>query len=226
MTTTNAPARKPVAVNRKLILHVLAPLVAFYGLRALGVPAFAALLAGAAVSGAAAVHSAATERRIGGVQLFVLATMALTVLFGLIAGDPRLLLIRNGWGTAALGAWALLSLLGRRPFLLTTGTIALSEDKVATWERNWAQHAPFRTLLRRCTALWGALFLLDAVLRVAMAFTLPVDLVPALDDALIAVTIIVILLVQRTYGRSFLRKHGLRLRGVDIVPAGGPRGTP
>jgi hypothetical protein len=214
--TTTAPGAK--AVNPQLVLHVIAPLVAFYGLRALGVPAFGALLAGAAVSAATALHSIATQRRVGGVQVFVLATMALTVLFALVSGDARLMLVRNGWGTAALGLWALLTLVGKRPFLLSTGAIAFPEDKAATWERNWTRHPAFRTLLRRCTAIWGTLFLLDAALRVGMALTLPIDLVPALDDILIAVTIAAILAIQRFYGRSFLRRHGLRLHGAEIVP--------
>lgn len=78
---TTAPSTKPV--NPKLTLHVIAPLVTFYGLRALGVPAFVALLTGAGVSAAAALHSITTQRRVGGIQVFVLATMALTVLFAL-----------------------------------------------------------------------------------------------------------------------------------------------
>jgi hypothetical protein len=129
------------------------------------------------------------------------------------------MLARNGWGTAALGLWVLLTLIGKRPFLLSTGAIAFPEDKAAIWERNWTQHAAFRTLVRRCTAIWGTLFLLDAALRVGMALTLPIDLVPALDDVLIAVTIAAILLIQRFYGRSFLRRHDLRLHGAEIVPA-------
>ena len=158
-------------------------------------------------------------------QLFVLATMALTVLFAFVSGDARLLLVRNSWGTAALGAWALITLIGKRPFLLSTGAIAFPEDKAATWERNWTRYPAFRTLVRRCTASWGALFLLDAALRVGMALTLPIDLVPALDDALVAVTVAAILIVQRLYGRSFLRRHGLRLRGAEIVPADGSAGA-
>ncbi len=74
MTTTTA-------VNPKPVLHVIAPLVAFYGLRALGAPAFVALLAGAGVPAAPAVHGIAAQRRVGGMQVFVPATTALTVLF-------------------------------------------------------------------------------------------------------------------------------------------------
>lgn len=62
--------------------------------------------------------------------------------------------------------------------------------------------------------------LLDAAaLRVGMALTLPIDLVPALHDVLITVTIAAILLIQRFYGRSFLRRHDLRPYGVKIIPA-------
>ncbi|CAM5732362.1 hypothetical protein STENM223S_10746 [Streptomyces tendae] len=41
---------------------------------------------------------------------------------------------------------------------------------------------------RRLTVLWGVGLLCDALLRVVMAYTLPVDTVPALDGVLYAVS--------------------------------------
>jgi hypothetical protein len=67
-------------------------------------------------------------------------------------------------------------------------------------------------------AVWGGACLLDAGLRVLMAFTLPIDLVPALDNVLLVVTLGAILLFQRTYGRRYLRRHNLQLRGVQVSP--------
>jgi hypothetical protein len=69
-------------------------------------------------------------------------------------------------------------------------------------------------------------FLADAALRVLMAATLPIDLVPLLDDALLVVTLAALVGHQRHYGRAYLRRHGLRMHGVHLsrVDAPAPEG--
>jgi hypothetical protein len=216
------------ALSRTLLIELIAPLAIFYGLRALGTDQLLALLAGAVLPATRAAYGIVTRRRAGGVQIFVLGAMTLTVFTSLITGSPRVLLIRNAWGMAAMGVWMLLTLLARRPFLYEATRIVLDEDRQRTWELNWERFPPLRHLLWVCSAVWGGACLVDAGLRVIMAVSLPVDLVPVLDDALLVVTIGVLLLFQRLYGRAYLRRHGLRLRGVhlspvaDPVPAGGP----
>jgi hypothetical protein len=200
-----------------LVVHVIAPLALFYGLRSAGANQFLALLAGAAIPAAEAVRGLLVRRRAGGLQLFVLGAMALTVAVSFVSGSPRVLLIRSAWGTAALGAWMLVTLLSRRPFLYEAARVVLDEPKQRTWEGNWERHPAFRRLLRVCSAFWGTACLADASLRIVMAMSLPVDVVPLLDDVLLAVTLAVLLLFQRLYGRAFLRRHGLRRDGVRLL---------
>ncbi len=49
-----------------------------------------------------------------------------------------------------------------------------------------------------------------------MAVTFPIDLVPLLDDVLLVVTLAAVVGFQRFYGRSALRRNGLRMRGVHV----------
>jgi hypothetical protein len=207
--------------SRVLLLHVVVPLALFYGLRWAGAHQFHALLAGAAIPAATAVRNLVARRRPGGVQLFLLGAMALTVAASFVTGSARVLLVRNAWGMAALGVWMLLTLLARRPFLYEATRVVLDEAGQRTWEGNWERHPAFRRLLWTISAVWGVACLVDAALRVAMAMTLPVDWVPALDDVLLAVTLVVLLLFQRVYGRAYLRRHGLRRDGVRLLPAAG-----
>ncbi len=65
---------------------------------------------------------------------------------------------------------------------------------------------------------WGVLFLLDAAGRVVMALTLPIDVVPLLDDLLLVVVVIALPALQRVVGRRMLRNAGLRLQGTTITP--------
>jgi hypothetical protein len=46
------------------------------------------------------------------------------------------------------------------------------------WEGRWHTDARFRHHIRVITAVWGVGFTLDAVVRIVLASTLPVDSVP------------------------------------------------
>ncbi|GAA3525406.1 hypothetical protein GCM10022222_05320 [Amycolatopsis ultiminotia] len=210
-------------VSRALAVHVIVPLVLFYGLRWLDVQQFVALLAGAAIPVVAAVREIAVDRRVSGVRVFVLGTMLATVLISFVTGSPRVLLIRNAWGTAALGLFLLGSVLIRKPFLYEAGSFVFDDEKRRTWTGNWERFPEFRGLLLRCSVIWGVACLADASLRVVAAMVLPVDVVPVLDDVLLVVTLAVLLLVQRVYGRAYLRGKGLCLNGVEIRPLGAAR---
>jgi hypothetical protein len=216
----NAPSvrRFGGTLSHALLIHILAPLVVFYGLRWLGVNQFVALLVGGLIPAAGAVRDIAVEGRVKGVRVFVLGTMILTVVTSFVTGSPRVLLIRNAWGTLALGVFLLASLRGPRPFLFDAANVVFDDDKQRTWARNWDRFPQFQTLLLRCSTLWGVACLVDAGVRVAMAMALPIDIVPVLDDVLLVVSLAILMVVQRVYGRAYLRRNGLRLDGVEIVP--------
>ncbi|MBF8185793.1 hypothetical protein ITP53_08565 [Nonomuraea sp. K274] len=199
-----------------LVFEFAGPLAIFYGLRAAGVNQWLALLCGSVLPAGRAVHGIVTERRVSGTTMFVLGAMALTVVMSFVTGSPRVLLIRDAWGSAALGLWALISLLGRRPFLYEGTRMFLDPGKQEIWASNWERFPEFRHALRAVTAVWGVAFLADTGVRVVMAMALPIDLVPLLDDVLLVVTLLVLVAFQRLYGRVCLRRHGLRIRGVEM----------
>ncbi|OKI01349.1 hypothetical protein A6A06_17720 [Streptomyces sp. CB02923] len=201
---------------------MIIPLILFYGLRWLGVNQFLALLAGAVIPAAGMVRGLVTERRIGGLQLFMLGMMGLTVAMSFVTGSPRLLLIRNGWGMAAIGVWMLCTLPARRPFLYEATRIVVDEGKLQTLKVNWDRYPAFRRMLWICSAFWGVACLIDSAVRIILAMTLPVDLVPFLDDVLLGVTLLAILAFQRFFGRAYLRRNGLRSRGLTITPIAAP----
>ena len=214
-TTSERPSRK--AMLRTLSVEVAAPLVVFYGLRALGADQVVALLIAAILPAARTVYRAVTARRLDGIAVFMLGALVLTVVMSTITGEPRVLLIRNAWGTAALGLWILGTLFVRKPFLFTGARLVFDDAQQLEWDENWQRHPAFRHVLWVCTAVWGAVFLGDAALRVLLAMTLPIDVVPVLDDVLLVVTLVVLVVFQRWYGRPYLRRHGLRLRGVHLT---------
>lgn len=208
----------------RTVFDLVVPLVLFYGLRSAGVGIYLALLAGALVSGVMAVVVVATQRRLDAVAVFVLSTMLLSVGVSLLTGSARFLLAKEGWLTAVTGVWFLGTLRARRPLAfhfsrpLLEGRLGWPADWDAVWER-----APrFRRMWRISTALWGIGTLLDSVVRVVMAYTLPVDLVPALSSAMYAVTSVVLVGVTNIYYRA----AGAYLPGSALYRTGPAQAAP
>ena len=143
------------------------------------------------------------HHRLDHLGTLVIAMMLLGVGVSLIAGSPQFLLAKEGWITGLWGAWFLISLRSRRPlaFIFSRQLLegrripgpraAASENLRATsWDGLWKSIPKFRRIWQVSTLIWGCALLIDAAIRVAMAYTLPIDMVPALSGALWPVTFI------------------------------------
>jgi len=177
-TQRQADPRKAVAIN--LAVNLVAPLGIFYGLRAAGVDQWLALMLGGVPPTVHAVYTAIARRRLDGLALFTLTILLGSVATSFVVGSPRFLLAKDGWMTAVAGTWILITLRGK-PFLqqfvqsLTTGD---AHERV---EANWRDSPTFRHVMRIATAFWGVGLVLDAGVRVVLAYTLPVDQVPLIS---------------------------------------------
>ncbi len=143
--------------------------------------------------------------------MFTLILVVAGALLSLITGSPRVLMIRDSWLTVAIGLWALGTLFTRRPFMMTASrgvVIAkVGEAGLVAWEARWDKEPAFRHHLRLITAVWGAGFLLDAVLRVVLAYTIPVDAFPLTSTLLW----LVLLGGLIAFHNSYITRHGLKL---------------
>ncbi|MFG1633506.1 VC0807 family protein [Pseudonocardia alni] len=182
---------------------VVAPLVLFYGLRAGGVAPGPALLAGAAVPAGRALWVLLRHRRVEWFAVLVLVLCVASAATALVGGDDRVLLAREALVTAALGVVLLASVPSARPVLFTIGRLTLTETGHSPdeWDLRWARSARFRGIWRWLTAGWAAGLFLDAALRVVVAHTLPIDMVPAVH----AVQWCVVLAVLLVAGQVWLR---------------------
>ncbi len=182
-------------------LDFVLPVVLFYVLRAAGVSAYLALLAGALVSLLSAAYSLVRKRQVNGVATFMTTMLVLSTIVTLASGSPRFLLARDAWVTGAAGIWFIASCWAPRPlayhFVLAVGQgrFGWPPDFEARWER-----APrFRHMWRVASIAWGVGTLLDAVLRWVMAYSLPIDVVPVLTQVLFIVTGVVLFVVTNVY---------------------------
>ncbi|MDT8912233.1 VC0807 family protein [Amycolatopsis sp. PS_44_ISF1] len=183
------------------MLDVLVPLAVYYGLRAAGAGIYLSLLGGAAGSVAGAAVALARTRRVTALTGYVLTMMVLSTAVALIAGSPRFLLAREGWITGVTGVWFIASLAAPRP-LVYLFSRPLLEGRLRwppAWDRMWERSPRFRRMWRTSSLLWGVATLTDSAARVVMAYTMPVDLVPALGTALYVATSVVIVVVTNLY---------------------------
>ncbi|HWD04037.1 MAG TPA: VC0807 family protein [Amycolatopsis sp.] len=205
--TTLAPPEKPVTppeVRRELIvnlaINLVAPAALFYGLRALGVNQWLALLAGVVPPATRAVQTIVSKRRVDTLAVFTLSILVLSVATSFLSGSPRFLLATDGWMTAAAGGWMLATLL-RKPFLYQVLRSFLGAEARARVELNWLGSPTYRHVLRVTTVVWGVVFVLDAGVRVLLAYTLPVDRVPLISRLQYGGVYLALEIATRVYAR-------------------------
>ncbi|WP_037322601.1 VC0807 family protein [Amycolatopsis thermoflava] len=175
---------------RSVVLDVAAPLALFYGLRS-ATGDTTALVVSMTPPALNAVLTAVRQRRLDALAVAVLAGTALGAVAALLGGGPRELLARGAWFSAPAGLWTLATLFRRQPLTFEV-TRTLLPHRATLMDRLWATDGRFRAAWRAITICWGGAALADSALRIVMAYTLPVAVVPALDSVLTIVTIVVL----------------------------------
>lgn len=186
----------------ELLVGLVAPVALYYGLRAAGVGAYTALIAGAVVPALGAVVGLVRGRHVDGLMAFFAAMTLLGLGVSLVGGGPRFLLAREAGITGVAGVWFLVSAWTARPLALAFSRPLLEglfRYPPGRWDLLWEREPRFRRVWRVSSVVFGVGTLADAAARVAMAYALPVNLVPALHTALYAVTSVVVLAVVNVY---------------------------
>lgn len=179
---SNPTERRPPADPRRAVivnvaLTVAAPLAIFYGLRACGVDLWLALVAGGVPALLHTGRIALTRRRFDTLGILTLGFLTLSAVVSLISGSPRLLLARDGWMTAFGGVVILMTLRGT-PFYLSAIRSLIVGPTRERIETGYRESADVRHILRVATAIWGVGLILDAGIRLILAYTLPINVVP------------------------------------------------
>ncbi|MFD1277112.1 VC0807 family protein [Streptomyces kaempferi] len=165
-------------------------------LRDLGADEITSLLVSGSAPALHTLYSAVRHRKVDALGVFTITLLAVSALASVVTASPRIVLARNSLFTALAGVWLLVTLFTARPFTYQA-VKALLPGRGERLESLWEQDVAFRRVWRAVTVLWGLGLLADALLRLIMAYTLPVDSVPALDAALYAATWIVLQVVTQ-----------------------------
>lgn len=191
---------RPRSGMAQFMFDGVVPVGLYYLLRSAGSGVYLALLLGAVVPAATTLAGVLAARTVDRLGAFVLSTMLLGVGIALIAGSPRLLLAKEAWVTAIIGVWFLVSARGARPLSFLFARSILEGRRPFTdrsWDTLWECSPDFRRGWRISSVIWGLGMLTDAAIRVLIAYSLPIDLVPALTTALLPVTLTIVMLIDQ-----------------------------
>jgi len=185
-----------------LVTDLAGPIALFYGLRAAGASNVVALTVGTVPPLLSAVVTFIRQRRVDALGVFVAAIFVLSIVASLVTDSPRFLLLKDGWLTGAAGGAFLASLWGRRPLAFTFSRPLLERRFSSgnqTWDDLWDHVPRFRRIWQVSTVFWGVGLILDAGLRVVIAYALPVDLVPLWNGIQYGVFTLLLLVITNIY---------------------------
>ncbi|MED7925391.1 VC0807 family protein [Nonomuraea sp. LP-02] len=169
-----------------LVVDIALPMGVYYGLRYAGLDEHVALVLSSLVPALSVAVSLARGRRPDRLALFMTAMILAGAAVSALVHDPRFLLAKDGWFMGVAALWFLSSTRWDRP-LAFTFTRFLLERRVGpareSWDVLWERLPAFRRIWRVVTVMYGVGLLADAAVRVVMAYTLPMDVVPALGTA-------------------------------------------
>lgn len=181
----------PTKGPRLLVVDIVVPLALFYGLRALGVSDLVALLVGIVPGLISSAVSLARTRRTDLLGMAVVLSMVGSAVVAVLGGDARMLLVRNAWISLPFAGITLWSLRHPQPLCYLV-TLAMLPRRARVMEQLWETNARFRDAWKWITVCWGVASVVDGVLRIVLAYTLPVSVVPATDPVITVATIVVL----------------------------------
>ncbi|MDX2548819.1 VC0807 family protein [Streptomyces sp. WI04-05B] len=176
MTTNSASLRRSLL---PLVLDVAVPVGSYYVFRnGLGMSAVAALGWSSAVPAVRTGWSVVRRRTVNAMAALILVVNVAGVLLSFVAGDARLMLVKDSGISSVIGIGVLVSVrLGRpmmtegmKPFLLRGDA-----ERAAAWERLVSGSARFRRAERTFSVVWGVVLLGECVARIVGVYVLSVD---------------------------------------------------
>jgi len=184
-----------------LVFDVALPIGAYALLTGLGVSTLWAVVAGGIFPAANIVRVWIGSRRLEPLAAIVLTFLAVGTAISLVSGSVFVALVKESVLTATFGLICLGSLLAERPLLFYIVRQFVAGDnaaRLAWWNGLW-QYPDFRAAQRRVTAVWGVVYLSEALLRVAAALAFPPAAVVVLSPLMVFGVLLVLVAWTRRH---------------------------
>ncbi|WP_432058864.1 VC0807 family protein [Streptomyces sp. bgisy022] len=147
--------------------------------------------------------SAVVDRSLNAFAALVLLVNVASLAAGFVTGDARLMLAKDGAIGSVIGIGVLASVMAGRPMMTPAMKPWLTRaraDREAAWTRLSDGSEAFRRAEWRFSVVWGVALLGECVVRVVLAYTVPVDTMVWLGVVLMIVTLSGTFLVSGALG--------------------------
>lgn len=162
-----------------LIMDVAVPVGSYYLFKdGLGMSTLAALGWSSVVPAVRTGWSVVKDRTVNGLAALILFVNVVGLLLSFVAGDPRLMLVKDSGVSSVVGIGILVSVAMGRPIMTAVAKPWLvkgDERREAAWRRLQSGSEDFRRAERVFSVVWGVVLLGECVVRIVGAYTLPVD---------------------------------------------------
>ncbi|MFI5897486.1 VC0807 family protein [Actinoplanes sp. NPDC051513] len=187
MRETDMQQHGMTAMIRSMAWDLGLPLAAYYALHTADASDTAALLAGSGAAGVRLVWVAARSRALSAFSMVMGAVFGVGLLFTLLTGDPRFLLVKHSAMAAVIGSMFLITAFRGRPLTLAAQQ-SFMPKRAAELAEAYATTPEIRHGHRVASLVWGGGLLAEAVVRAALVYTLPISVMVGLSTALTVVT--------------------------------------
>lgn len=181
-----------------ILLDVAPPLVAYYGLRALGVSEYVALLSATVLSGVRVVYGVIKSRRLDPFAAYLLLTFGLSLAVGLATTDPKLILVGNTLVNGIGGLLFLGSCVVGMPLTQVVGERFRPAGEAAPTPEEARRIRRVHVLL---SAMWGVGLLVEVAIRLMVISRLSVDAANGVNSAITLPVIGILVLATVVIGR-------------------------
>ncbi|MFE0546993.1 VC0807 family protein [Streptomyces sp. NPDC058891] len=233
MTTNSVSQGRSKKQNfMPLIMDVAVPIGSYYLFKdAFGMSTLMALGLSSVVPAVRTVWGVVEVRTINAFAALILFVNVVGLLLSFVAGDPRLMLAKDSGVSSAIGIGILVSVAMGKP-MMTAGMkpwlVKGAADREAAWSRLQSASPAFRRAERVFSVVWGVVLLVECVVRVVGAYTLPVDTMVWLGSVVLAVAMVIGFMVSGALAAgpmahmliAEVKAQGAEKRPVTLAPAG------
>jgi hypothetical protein len=188
-----------------IALNATIPVACYYVSKTFISPSeLTALLIATAFPTIKSIYDLMRHRGINPVSVLVLLGILTSIIALSIAGDPRVLLIRESLFTGTFGLACLVSLLFPRPIMFYFGRYFMAgndPEKRKVFDSRW-QNPIIRRGHRLITTIWGFVYVGEFIVRVILVYTFSATLVLAVTPFLLGSATIVTIIWTFRYANK------------------------
>ena len=205
--TPSAEPTKATNLSRVFLGYVadaVLPMALYYVLHRLGASDVVALAAGVAIALIATIANTIRHKKLDRFGIIVLLEIALSIALLFLLKDRRLILAKPSFYSALAGLYMIATSLRGRPLTYEpVKNIGAKDDpqRAAAFDAAWNESPQFRAALRSSAIGWGVAFLADAILRVVIVYTTPIDRAVWLSNIPHIVAIAILIAFTAAMGR-------------------------